>query len=102
MLPFKANLAMLQEARCLLTTAQACHINKSQWGVDNMQGEHLSVMTLSSFQLSANVLLVKLRNVNLLRSENRQILSCGVNISGRDQRHRYSRHSISMAFSPLQ
>lgn len=63
---------MLQEARCLVTAAQACHINKSQWGVDYTQGEHLFVMTLSSSQLNANVLLVKLRNVNLLRSENRR------------------------------
>lgn len=57
---------------CLVTTAQACHINKGQWGVDNMQDEHLFVMTLSSSQLNANVLLVKLRNTNLLRSENGQ------------------------------
>lgn len=63
---------MLQEARCLVTAAQACRINKSQWGVDYTQGEHLFVMTLSSSQLNANVLLVKLRNVNLLRSENRR------------------------------
>ena len=63
---------MLQEAKCLVTTAQACHINKSQWGVDNTHCESLFVMTLRSSQLNANVLLVKLRNVNLLRSENRQ------------------------------
>lgn len=70
---FKANLAMLQEARCLVTTAQACHINKSQWGVDYTQGEHLFAMTLSSPQLNANVLLVKLRNES---SEVRKQMKC--------------------------